>query len=286
MKGVIFIQDLKTEEGSWITYNEFKTKYDIHCTYMKYRSLLGAVMDHTAELRRQQIYLLNRPPNVEEDSKVFKTIFGGYINVKITKAKEYYDLFVSQNVEPPIAINRWKTLGINEDKFYKSMELARQSTKEQKLISTHYKIINNVWPSNEKLFKWKIKPDNKCHYCDEIDTIEHAMCECTHTKRFLYEVLRQVDRNRTFIHELTPENVIFGIENKSINTILLLLKEYIGTRRCMQVCLNSQIFIRILCIKLISERKYFEHAKFATKWENFPWLLAQADTYANTLKIE
>ena len=61
------------------------------------------------------------------------------------------------------------------------MELARQSTKEQKLISTHYKIINNIWPSNEKLYKWKIIQDDKCHYCNERDTVEHAMTECNET---------------------------------------------------------------------------------------------------------
>ena len=55
-------------------------------------------------------------------------------------------------MEPPIALVRWEEKDLDPNVFYESMTKARRCTKDSKLLSNHFKIMNNIYPTGEKLY--------------------------------------------------------------------------------------------------------------------------------------
>ena len=285
-KGVIFIHHLQNDTGQWLDHDSFEAVYNIRCNFLTYRSLISAVTSHVNKSRAHGLDIPNnRPSNINFESNIFQTILGYKINLKNAKSRDFYQLFVSNNVEPPTSMIKWQEMGVSNDIYLNSIPLAREATKEPRLISVHYKIINNIWPTGEKLFKWKIRPDDKCHKCGEKDTIEHTLCECADTRNFLIEIFSLIDRHEVFTYDITMVNLIFGVEDKAVNTILLTLKYYIVTRRCQEQNLISSTFMKHLYMKVLSEKKFMSNTSFSEKWDNFPWIIDQAINYANELNL-
>ena len=57
-------------------------------------------------------------------------------------------------------------------------------TTEPHLQSFQYKIMNRIINCRDKLFTWKISLDNKCEYCNNIDTLEHHLFYCIESKKY------------------------------------------------------------------------------------------------------
>ena len=161
---------------------------------------MSAILAHWRKLNRNDFINFNREA-YDETSTSFLTIKRTKINIVTAKAKHYYQALIENNIEKPKALRSWATVGIDEETFLESMVFARSSSKEPKLLSTHYKIIHNIWPTNVKLFDWKLKNTDECFFCKEKDTIIHTLMECFHTKIFLTEVSKFLGRHQTFIHQ-------------------------------------------------------------------------------------
>ena len=187
---------------------------------------------------------------------------------------------INSNIEPPKALTLWEENGTEKEIFYKSMQYARTSTKESKILSTHYKIIHNIWPTKEKRFHWKLENNDLCH-CNSRDTIIHTLCECEDTKIFLEKAFTYLDKENTYSHTLNYEHFIFGIEFPAWNLIFLVLKWYIVTRRVKGNTLNIQNFKHHLFQRIISEKQILSTYKFNEKWNGFEWLIEDSQSYCN-----
>ena len=189
-KGIIFIQALRYEMGMWLEYNAFKDKYNIQCSFMQYQSLISAIVGHINKLRKGGIHVrIDRPQNCIENSTIYQTTLDYKINLKSAKARDFYTLFMMPKVSYCL---KWLEIGVSEETYLKSMIWARESTKEPRLLSLHYKVINNVWPTGEKLYRWKIKPHDRCYVCGKTDTIVQALCECINTTDFLLQTQQRL----------------------------------------------------------------------------------------------
>ena len=172
----------------------------------------------------------------------------------------------------------WK--GVQECTFSESMILARNATKEPKLLSTHYKIIHNIWPTKEKFLQWRIENNPDCH-CIERDTIIHSLCVCTYTQTFLEDAFQYLDRNNAFQQTLHFENFIFGVKDNAWNMILLVLKWYIVTSRLKTYRLNIEAFRLHLMNRIVAEKHITQNYKFQEKWQGFEWLIEEREAYFN-----
>ena len=98
-------------------------------------------------------------------------------------------------------------------------------------------MLNRILNCNENLYKWKIKPDNICIYCDKIDTIEHHLYECDESKYFWKRLENWMRNNLDVSFPLTICEIIFGIQiniNSDIaliNYLTLIGKWYINNMR-------------------------------------------------------
>ncbi len=119
----------------------------------------------------------------------------------------------------------WKTI-------YKMPLICSQHTSIQ---AFQYKIIHRTLPCNEWLKNIKIKPDSKCTYCNNTDSITHFLIDCKSNKLFWkswakwWQSMTGLNiRDESHIHE----SILFGFPGRSddaivINYCILYAKHYI-----------------------------------------------------------
>ena len=76
------------------------------------------------------------------------------------------------------------------------MMLTKRSTKDPKLISNHFIIINNIYSTGEKLFTCKIRQSDKCHICNETDILIHTIATNHETQNFISQVMEDLDAKK------------------------------------------------------------------------------------------
>ena len=142
--GIILIRDLLNEEGKWLSSDRFRLKFKFDVPFLEYLGLINAIKASAANERYFKYNDRNeRPANINFHSTIFRLVNGHKIDLKKAKCKDYYNVFISNNNEPPIAMARWEILGVDNDTFYNSFMNAKLATKNPQLLSTHFKIINN-----------------------------------------------------------------------------------------------------------------------------------------------
>eukprot|EP00916_Digyalum_oweni_P026945 GHVL01044226.1.p1 GENE.GHVL01044226.1~~GHVL01044226.1.p1 ORF type:complete len:160 (+),score=26.57 GHVL01044226.1:420-899(+) len=92
---------------------------------------------------------------------------------KVKSVKEIRKILVGKQYSPPCSEGFWRRkLGFEIDE--KNWNLAATVTSEVRLRVLHWKILQNIYPTNILLCKMKVKADKNCTYCeDELDVLEH-----------------------------------------------------------------------------------------------------------------
>ena len=62
--------------------------------------------------------------------------------------------------------------------------------KEPYFYSLQYQVLNRIINCKYKIFTWKISEDNKCIYCNNIDTLEHHLYTCIECEK-LWELISE-----------------------------------------------------------------------------------------------
>ena len=136
---------------------------------------------------------------------------------------------------------------------YKSTLL---STKEVKLRELNFKIFHNILPTNIMLEKMKIKSNNKCDYCENVDFIEHALISCERLNSFWHNICEWIKKELKI--DISQEKVmykLFGIlkadfkasskwQIKQANHALLIAKFSIWKSKYMEEKSLEKIFER------------------------------------------
>ena len=146
---------------------------------------------------------------------------------------------ISHKTKEPTAIESW----INIFPFMENYDWERIYTipfkyvREPYLQSFQYKIINRILNTNEKLEKWSIKPNNKCNFCQSVDTIEHHLFQCKNSKLIWDKLENWLLKNIQLKLNLKECEILFGIPHtptahlELINFVILMTKWYINKQR-------------------------------------------------------
>ncbi len=151
-------------------------------------------------------------------------------------------------------------------------------TLSTKLRSFHFRLLQNVIFTNDKLKLWKIVPSDKCTFCNvEIETPLHLLWYCQ-TATHLWNQLStwcKNHANRTM--NFTLKRIIFcTITDKPkdcVNTICLIAMQYIYSARCLKslpnfACLKDKIS-DMMCIEKYIAVKNNQMAKYRKRWNGF-----------------
>lgn len=136
------------------------------------------------------------------------------------------------------------------------------ATRETKMQSLHFRIVNRVLPCNKFLKQIRIKDSEACYNCGQVDTILHFLLECPSVKRFWSMVCQWFDGVECLaLDTLSPKQFVFGVPRVTpratvINFILMNVKFFIFRQRLFhEGKLELLHWLREFKVKLLMERQ-------------------------------
>ena len=102
------------------------------------------------------------------------------------KWKDFYKLFMLRGLEYPKGFQKW-SMYMNDDIHDKSgnyLGSLYKICKDKKVNQTSFKILHRIFFTRKELYQSLIVDDTNCVYCQQKDSIEHFLVECTATQIF------------------------------------------------------------------------------------------------------
>ena len=122
----------------------------------------------------------------------------------------------------------------NWTNIFKSVQ---KTCRENRVREFHFKYILRIVVTKKELFRFNIKSDSNCIYCEDLDSIDHTFSECQFTKSFTQDVLQWFNTENNSKFNPNTEDLLFGIFPssstllKKLNYTLLLLRYYIYKKK-------------------------------------------------------
>ena len=232
-----------------------KLQYDTNLSTLNYNSIKSAIPKHW----KKQIFSENDLTQFKSINMSVPHIKIGNIHKPITKTstKEYYLMLVNNKITPPSAIEKWLDIFPFLENFdWKDIyKIPYLYTQEPYLQSFQYKIINRILNTKEKLYHWKITPDNKCKLCGQVDTLEHHLYYCRSSEQIWASLQEWLNNHFETSFKLTVCEVLFGIPfianeySQLLNFLIIVTKWYINN------CKTYDHELRFMTVKSIYKNK-------------------------------
>jgi len=133
----------------------------------------------------------------------------------------------------------------------------KPSCRETKLKEFQYKLIPRIVVTKKELYRYGIKEDDECIYCDEKNSIDHTFRDCHFVKIFIQRVINWFNIENKI--KLTPssEERLVGIISdlhekvlvKKFNYTMLFMRYYIYTNKLHNKPIHLQDFVGEMTIK-------------------------------------
>ena len=142
-----------------------------------------------------------------------------------------------------------------------------------------YKIVTQILPTNEYLYRYKVKDTNICDNCNvETDTIVHRLYECEHVVPVVDQFMIFIRNDCEQIVNITVKEYLFGIsgnEYGALNQIILELKKYIfysSKEELLSDAFCEQFKLKLRPVIIKEKQIMLQNNKieqFFSKWKNF-----------------
>ena len=244
VNSIIFVKDF-ISSGRFMSFEEFDLIMNHTAdTNLVYNTIYNALLPH-------QDVLLNSE-NENNSSFYFRDHTAGDINRKV-----FYELIIDKKIESvKTELRNQFSLEENDPCIWK---MAYECTSETKLLELQYKILHNIYGTGYIRHKMKLREDDLCSFCLEVDTITHFFVSCCVAKKVWEEAEKlisalcgkSVELTETFkLLSILENNVSFSKElRRHINRIMLVCKKTISKYKYEKVgniklLLESQLTFR------------------------------------------
>ena len=236
----IFTNDAKPKPFNYWTHLGIKQEY-----YFRYRQIIQATFHKRKEAHTQKS---NNPQLIN--------LKGKDLDIVDIPSKTIYQFFVEMKLEKGNEMKLTKQTHEENctDQIKKNiLELPRKCTKDHKLRDLQYKILQNYLPVNKKLFKYKLRENDRCDLCNlSSETIQHLLWECTISKSLWLQFGQWWNNQNTNISfTLSMKSVLYGhflntdsFQSSLLNHLILITKKYIFDKKKQKtLSLNELIAI-------------------------------------------
>ena len=174
------MHNLLNSDNNIATIEQIKFKLKGHVDSLRVISLIQAIP------KEWKTKICNNKQNFKEIPSLSININNVPKSVLTIQSKMVYWELMTEKIKPPTAIVTWLDLFPFLEKLdWKGIfVLPFQLTKEPYLQTFQYKILNRSLNCNHNLTKWKIIQNDKCSYCEHIDTLEHYLYYCPVSESF------------------------------------------------------------------------------------------------------
>ena len=251
-RGVVLVNDLLNENGTFLTFKEFSDKYRCQTNFLQYYQVISAIP--TCFLIKAKDNVTLNKLSFTSGEEIFK--FNDNVEIHLGKArsKDFYKLLNNKthtgNHSGP---TRWsKSISLNEDAWSNIFKSLKTVCKENKLREFHFKFIHRIIVTKRELLKFGIKNDEECLYCGQSDSIEHTFIECTFTKTFLSNVLQWFNSTNACRITPTTEEILFGVFSNShdkettgkFNYTILFFRHYLHLNKLNEKSISLKEFVQ------------------------------------------
>ena len=266
--GIYFINDILDKYGSFLTFEQFKNKYNNIVNFLEYNSLISSIKEYINHLKIDPGVKLIEPNIPLPLSILIKSKKG---------CRHVYDRLVHTN-NITFSVNKWSeelkiTLDIKTDKIF---QIPFKINKDSMLQWFQTRINHRILGTNCLLKKMKIKDTNLCSYCHkEPETLIHLFFDCPVVKSF-WRNLETFINSKCFDIRLTlsAKTAIFGCKTYCdvLNTILIMAKYYIFKNKEKSQSLHIDIFKKYI-VKRYQTEKYIAVKNMNNEAFNKNWVL-------------
>ena len=254
-KDIIRIRHILNENGTFLSLHEFKHKFDIHCHFLEFLSLLCAI---PTEWKQNVNALLVESKTSQEEllcnlGKVHKV------------CKYIHQISVDKVFKTPSCEDKWVTIIDGFSFNWKQIYMVPiRSCLSTDLRYFQYKLLHRLLGVNKYLLTIGRSDTDMCTFCSaSVETISHLFWECHVTSKFIKEV------KSTLIGDdivLNKTDFLFGFltrEHNKFNFLILYAKYYIFTTKYKNNVLSLSNFKNMLkYYKDIEKYIYTRKCKF------------------------
>ena len=136
------------------------------------------------------------------------------IEVNKLTNKNIRTIIIAAENHTPRCIQLWKRkMDLDISPYF---GIAIRATKETKLRAMYFKILHGVYPTNILLSKMKVKENEKCDSCQEVDTLQHFFYECQAVEQLWIKIESLLFNISGTITRLNSERALFGLTTEQI----------------------------------------------------------------------
>ena len=95
------------------------------------------------------------------------------ISINKLSCKIATQILIAKTFQPPTAERRMRQANLDDNAIQKIYNIPFNVTKDIKLAIFRYKVAHHILPTNATLFRDKIKENDKCHLCEQKQTLTH-----------------------------------------------------------------------------------------------------------------
>ena len=239
-KGIRKVNDLDSH-GLFFSFENFKSCFGVRCTFLEYSGLLAAIPKHWKSA------ILDSNQTASNKALVTR------LSVDNVSAKRACLLLAERSFCPPLAKLYLKEQNLNPSAVFK---FPSKITIENKLRSFQFKLIQNIIPTNQRLWKMNIKASPQCEQCNfPTETTIRMFFECPAVKLFWKDVLNWWNFKRSESINPSATEILYGYEPEStsphtFNHYLLIARYYIYLARNKSKIPKLEVFIIFLETKI------------------------------------
>ena len=268
-KGVRYVNDILTNTGQLLGFNEFKETYPIAINFVDFYGMMHSIprewlKGHKSKLNESEMNqrLLQ---NLLQQKQVSKWAYK-----KMRSLANYsrgHELKWAEILEKEIDKSEWT-------KYYQNNYL---SVIEASLRAFQYNILLRTIPTQKFLAKCKLVDSDKCWFCKEsVETIEHLFWFCPIVKTFSLQILEVIQVNTDIRDNISATNLLLGgaagHKKDSLNYLFTLIKKYVYNKKCNEKSLSIWGFKNLIrhyymVENWIVKNDYGTVMGYADKWE-------------------
>ena len=186
-KGVVTVKDVLNPEGNFLSYEEFRNKFNITTNYLHYFQLISAISSDLKRRAAQTFIPASDLSLTSASVPLNKTSF----DLAEARCKHYYQLLNNYSCTVPSGIKKWqeKFPEIFVDWFNKFQDIYR-FTRDIKLRQFCFRFLHRTAVTKRELRLFRLADNDKCIYCSNADSIEHTFIACRESKNFIHKLYR------------------------------------------------------------------------------------------------
>lgn len=228
------IQDIcHHAEGRLLSHIEIQQRYGIPCTFLETLGLRMGIPGHWRSMLSADFQ--GNPSPVPEVAFPSGTI----LSITKAPARRLYAEIIQIGRSRPPAQRKWD-LSVNihdPDEWKQHYARPFRTTRETKMQSLQFRILHRIITCNHLLYRWGMKEEGSCTYCDQEDTLEHFFYACHSSRTFSSRVKEWLlAKINLSLSDITLKEFLLGVPRDSpqaavINLILLWVRFFIHRQK-------------------------------------------------------